>query len=111
MAAVYVHLSGKNIDDALLKLYGIKNDKEEKESTFKPKECFNCAQVNQASNRFCLRCGIPLDKEAEAEILKTSLKKEEADRILDGLLEDSEFREVLVRKLSSQVNLKPPNAD
>jgi integrase len=57
MAAVYIHLSGKNVDGALLKVYGIENNGEKKESIFKPKDCSRCQQVNQATNKFCSRAG------------------------------------------------------
>lgn len=101
MAAVYVHLSGRDVDNALLKVYGIKNDDEQKESIFKPKECNRCQRVNQATNRFCSRCGMPLDEETKSEILKKSLERKNADDIMDRLLEDQEFREVLLKKLES----------
>jgi len=58
MAGVYVHMSGRNVDNALLKIYGIKNDEEKRESIFKPKECPRCQKVNQATNKFCSRCGM-----------------------------------------------------
>jgi len=105
MAAVYVHLSGRDVDKALLKVYGIEDNGEKKESIFKPKTCDRCQQVNQATNRFCSRCGMPLDKEAEAEIVKKSIERKEADRVLDSLLEDPEFREMFVRKIGTVRNM------
>jgi site-specific recombinase XerD len=105
MAAVYVYLSGRDVDKALLKVYGITNSEEKKESIFKPKECSRCQQVNQATNRFCSRCGIALDKEAEAEIVRKSTERTEADRVLDGLLQDDEFREMFVRKIGTVRNM------
>lgn len=99
MAAVYVHLSGRDVDKALLKVYGIENNDEKKESIFKPKECSRCQQVNQATNRFCSRCGMPLDEESKADILRKSLDRKEADDIMDRLLEDQEFREMFLRKI------------
>jgi hypothetical protein len=104
MAAVYVHLSGRDVDKALLKVYGIENNEEKRESIFKPKECSRCQQVNQATNRFCSRCGMPLDEETRAEVLKKGLERKEADRILDSLLEDPEFREMFLRKVEMTKN-------
>ena len=63
MAGVYVHMSGRNVDNALLKIYGIKNDEEKRESIFKPKECPRCQKVNQATNKFCSRCGMRHDEQ------------------------------------------------
>jgi len=99
MAAVYVHLSGKNVDEALLKVYGIDIGKEKKESSFKPKECPRCKEVNQSTNKFCSRCGMPLDEETKAEVIRKTIERKEADDIMDRLLEDEEFREMFMRKL------------
>jgi len=101
MAGVYVHLSGKNVDNALLKVYGIENNNEKKESIFKPKECSRCEQVNQATNKFCSRCGMPLDEDTKAEVIKKTLERKEANDIIDRLLEDQEFREVFLRKVEN----------
>jgi len=99
MAAVYVHLSGKNADSALLKVYGIENNSEKKESIFKPKVCPRCQESNQATNRSRSLCGMVLDEQTKAEILRRELDRKEADQVLDRLLEDQEFREMLVRKM------------
>lgn len=99
MTGIYIHLSGRDVDSALLKVYGIKNDNEQKESIFKPKECSRCQQVNQATNRFCSRCAMPLDEGSRMEVLKKGLVRKEADNIMDRLLEDPEFRQVLLRKV------------
>lgn len=101
MAGIYVHLSGKNVDEALLKVYGIENKNEKKVSIFKPKECSRCQQVNQATNKFCSRCGMPLDEESRAEIIKKNLERKEADNIMDRLIEDPEFREIMIKKITS----------
>lgn len=101
MAGVYVHLSGRNVDNAILKVYGIDNGEEKKESIFKPIECSRCRQVNQATNKFCSRCGLPLDEETKAETIKKTMERKEADDIMDRLLEDQEFREMFTRKLNS----------
>jgi len=109
MAAVYVHLSGRDVDNTLLKVYGIKNNEEKKERVFKPRECPRCRQVNNANNRFCSRCGFPLDKKAEAKIIRKNLDRKEADDIMDSLLEDQEFRKMFVRKLEMVKTLRKPS--
>ena len=62
MAAVYVHLSGRDVDDAILKLHGLKKDEEEEKP--KPKKCPRCKQINPTSAYFCVRCGAVLDLQA-----------------------------------------------
>ncbi len=40
MASIYVHLSGRDVDHAILKLYGITNDENQNDGTkMKPKSC------------------------------------------------------------------------
>jgi len=99
MAGVYVHLSGRDVDCALLKVYGINNAADKKESILKPKECIRCHVSNQATNRFCSRCGLPLDEEAKTEVMKIELERKKADVVLDKLIEDKEFKDMLLRKI------------
>jgi len=63
--AVYIHLSGKDIDDKLLKVYGIK--KETLKELNKPKPfatCPRCKEVNNADEIFCTKCWLPLNPQA-----------------------------------------------
>jgi integrase len=99
MAAIYVHLSGRDLDNALLKVYGMENKEEKKESVFKPRKCSRCDLVNQSTNQYCSKCGFPLNDEATIETVKTGMVRSEADKTLDGLLNDNEFREMFMRKI------------
>ncbi len=60
MANVYVHLSGKQVDEAILKMYGIEKD-EEQEPNIATKTCPKCNTTNEITNGICKKCGIPLD--------------------------------------------------
>ena len=80
MAGVYVHLAGRDVDDALLRMHGIKREeKEEMESGLKPRRCPRCGVVNEATNKFCKSCGVPLD-------LRTALEVEEKRRAYDEII-------------------------
>jgi len=72
MASHYVHLSGKSLDTALMKLNGIPISEEESQSKLKPKICPRCKTVNECEREFCKNdgCNSPLD-------MKTALKFEE----------------------------------
>ena len=99
MASVYVHLSGRDVDKALLKLHGIQTDeKSEEKDILEPKRCTRCKTSNPASNKFCVLCGLPLDKKTGTEVIKQSLTRNQADTALDKMLEDPEFRDVFLRK-------------
>lgn len=63
MAAVYVHLSQRDIQNAVLKAYGIESHTEDKD-TFKVGRCPRCKEVNPEKSLFCGKCGLPLKDES-----------------------------------------------
>jgi integrase/recombinase XerD len=71
MAAIYVHLSGRDVDNALLKMHGIVTD-ETKDVQMSPKQCTRCSTMNAPTIRFCSRCGLALDIKAALEMEEKS---------------------------------------
>ncbi|MEM0159652.1 MAG: site-specific integrase [Candidatus Micrarchaeaceae archaeon] len=64
MSRVYVHLSDEQIDNAVLKVYGIEKRKENDVGAGKEsKVCYGCKEINPAVNEYCYKCGMPLDFE------------------------------------------------
>lgn len=61
MCQTYVHLSGRNLDDTLLKAYGISKYNMPKEKERAPIQCPRCGTVNGATAMFCYKCGATLD--------------------------------------------------
>lgn len=99
MAAVYVHLSGRDVDDALLRLHGMARDEDEMEKTpLKPKSCSRCDMSNPATHRFCARCSHPLDVTASIGFVKEQMDGKAADDILDRMLQDPEFKGLFVKR-------------
>lgn len=102
MPGTYIHMSGKNTDDALLRIYGIQ-DKANEQPTAKSTPCFRCEYINPANFQFCGRCGSALDLKAaiEAEERQKVVveKREASDALLNQLLQDNEVRELLKKKL------------
>jgi site-specific recombinase XerD/ribosomal protein L40E len=100
MASVYIHMSGKNVDNALLKLYGIQSGEEEKdESKFLSKKCERCGEENPPTNKFCRVCGMTLDKKDITEIIEKDMERRKADEILDKLIQNPEFKEMFLNKI------------
>jgi len=62
MAAVYVHLSGKDIDNAILKMNGIQIEEKE-EQALKTSKCPRCKEIQDKKAQFCYKCGLPLSEE------------------------------------------------
>lgn len=98
MPGRYVHMSGRDVDDALLKVHGLKRKSVESE---KPRltsiKCIRCDHVNLSENKFCSKCGMPLKIEAALEVEQ---QRKQADDIMDILFNDTEFREYFRSKLN-----------
>jgi hypothetical protein len=67
MPATYVHLSGKNIDDAILRMNGIIPNPGESQ-TFRLKKCPRCDYENPPDSHCCMKCRLPLDEKTAIEI-------------------------------------------
>ena len=76
MVGVYVHLASEDVDEAILKMYGIKTNANGKD--LEVKQCPRCLMVNPATSRFCSRCGLPLTEEAIQEVEEWEKRKAEA---------------------------------
>ncbi len=71
MPSTYVHLSGRDVDSAILRIYGrLSRDEEKKEEELKTKECPRCHYENPPESDFCGRCRLPLDEKVAMELEK-----------------------------------------
>ena len=61
MPARYVHLSGKDVENALLELHGIKTT-DENPTTIRLKVCPRCKEQNTPDSLRCSKCGFILDE-------------------------------------------------
>lgn len=69
MASTYVHLSGRDIDDAILHINNIKEAEHEKPKTIlTPKTCSRCKFVNPATSKYCNQCSMALDIESALSV-------------------------------------------
>ena len=64
MAKTYIHLSGADVDKALLKAEGIDIPEEGTEEKRLPQVCSRCEAINPAGAEECRRCHLPLSKES-----------------------------------------------
>lgn len=96
MASTYVHLSGRDVDNTLLKLQGIKTEKQENEVVLKKIICQRCGANNSPGSKFCMRCGSPLDPESA---LKLDELRAKADKLMTILVKDPKVLERLLEKL------------
>ena len=91
MPATYVHLSGRNVDDALLKMYGLK-EKADQENTI----CPRCKTTNDQVSRYCMKCGLPFGLDVA---LKAEQQRGSYDDMMSKLMEDEGVREAISKAI------------
>ncbi len=98
MPQIYLHLSGKDVDDALLKAYGMKP----KEDHNTRQKCPRCFSLNEVAGSYCKECGMPLTMRAAVE--KDNARNEfenKVERIM-ALLKDQDVKDFLASKLATK---------
>ena len=97
MPSTYVHLSGRDVDSALLKAHGIAVEESKNEQRFTIKVCPRCRQNASSISDFCSFCGLALNEKAA---LKLDENLRRVDDIMNRLMGDEEFKIFLERKIS-----------
>lgn len=64
MLKTYLHLTGQDVDNEMLRLYGINVAEKKKERGLKPHQCAHCSTINSPVSNYCSTCGHPLTEEA-----------------------------------------------
>ena len=99
--ARYVHLSGRDIDDAYAKMLGIKDkEEEERKSELEFIKCPRCGYDNGSVSKFCSRCGMALDAKTAMEMKDVT---DRLDEKLAALLDDKNVKELLIQKLKESI--------
>jgi hypothetical protein len=89
MPFTYVHLSGRDIDDAILRLNG-KIPKENVTEEFQLKKCARCFHENPPDSHFCMTCHLPLDEKTaiefeqrKKEFISTTITSEIVEKMVE----------------------------
>ncbi len=101
MPSTYVHISGKDLDEDILRINGMKPG--QAPIAFKPqaRSCPRCKEINAPNALYCCRCAEIVDP-----MLALKTKVEESQQVVNGIKSpftdwldhDPEIREVLRRK-------------
>ena len=83
MASTYIHLSGRDIDNAVLSIYGLSKKKEEEIQNNLPVKCYRCGFLNEHNAQFCSNCGLALNTRSAIENVKLA---KEGDNLLTTIL-------------------------
>jgi integrase len=95
MHSIYVHLTGRDVDGALLSIYGLAQDREE-HPTLKVVLCPRCKEPCGPTVDHCPKCGSPTDP---TRLYGLESETEWVDPVMTRLLEDTETQQFLVRKI------------
>ena len=116
MTGVYVHLSMRDQDNAILKAYGVKVSEEENITEEKPKKCPRCEHLNASTALYCTNCFMPFDEKLaleyegkEKEIVGTLERSSVVPGMAKSILEKApdEFKGKLIENILEQI-LKNP---
>jgi len=101
MCGIYIHMSGELTDEAILKASGIEIKEEKKHSLTQQQKCLRCGHMNEFSNLCCGKCGLILSKELAEEKLNEDIERQQANEIMQKLMQDKEVLELIKKKLIS----------
>ena len=117
MPSRYTHMNNQDVDDKMLKIYGLKKRVEEEEPTFL--ECHSCHAKHPLDTKFCEACMKPLDvveaermeKESEQnnkammyELLRREKSKESKNRRGEKLKQQLQDQQKEIQMLKDMVN-------
>jgi site-specific recombinase XerD/ribosomal protein L40E len=97
MAATYVHLSGRDVDNTLLRLQGVVQAEETKSGKLSIRICPRCKDRNAPVSKYCIKCGLPLE---ENLIVKADTVREKSNNLMNRLLEDKGYVEFTRKKMT-----------
>jgi len=96
MAATYVHLSGRDVDDVILGMHGLKPP--EPMNSKEPRRCSKCEKINPPDGWYCNRCGTALVPEALGAIER---EEYEARKFFVDLYKNPQFKNWLEAKFKT----------
>lgn len=96
MPRVYVHLSGRDVDQKILRIHGVIEEKQVEKRTLERRKCQRCGTENPPEAHFCTVCAAPLDARTAFELER---HREAADEAMNTLIQDAEVQKLLKRKL------------
>jgi integrase/recombinase XerD len=108
MAGIYIHMSGRETDEAIMQMNGVEVKHDIKKSALHPKKCLRCGTMNEATNLCCKICGLILNEQKQQEVIQQDLKRTEADKFMNEIVNDEEFRKLIQKKLKEKAEQVQP---
>ncbi len=92
-AATYVHLSGRDIDNAVMQVHGMKKGEDAVRPKLMVRVCQRCKQNNAIDAQYCIRCGAVLEVSPAFELTD---KEDKLRQMLVESLDNPKLVEELV---------------
>lgn len=103
MASTYVHISGRDVDNAILKMNGFAVDETQEQHQIQARKCPRCDTINSHDAKHCNKCGGILDlkyaMEMEEQEKKIRQERGNADALMSLLLKDQDVQKMLMEKM------------
>ena len=93
MAATYVHLSGRDIDNAVLEANGVKQESKTEEPHLRIKNCPRCQLPNEMTSIYCTRCGTALDIDMAMKLVQSEANMK--NMLIESLSDPSVLKQLL----------------
>ncbi len=100
MPSTYVHMSGRDVDNAILRMNGMSEGIKKEESKLLPIRCPRCDMMNSNENKFCCKCGGILDLKYAMELQEKENMRSNADQLMNMLMRDKDVQDLLREKLA-----------
>jgi integrase/ribosomal protein L40E len=105
MPSTYVHMSGKEVDNAILTMNGLHIDDKTEHQKIQPMICPRCDTINAFDAKHCNKCGGILDLKYAMEVEERQeqeiKRRTDSDAVMNLLFSDKETQEFLRNKLRS----------
>lgn len=102
MCGIYIHMNGKETDDAILRANGIETQRERPKPMIEPKKCVKCNTINEVTNKFCKICGMPLNREEANKIIQDDQESKYANNLMESLVSDKDILKLLIEKIKEK---------
>ena len=98
MPSIYVHLSGRDVDGAILRANGIAVEGTPVSEQLRAATCPRCGKASSPDAKFCSICGMCLDEKTAVEVDDA---RQKADRLMDELVKRPEILEQMLRAVEA----------
>ena len=105
-ASIYTHLSGKQVDDQILAVFGKKKIDLQSNKAVGVVYCPRCCLENTPASIQCGKCGFPLSDEAAQKLYE---RRQKADGLMDRITNHPDFAKLVAKIVNEETerNVNP----